>query len=91
MEIMLAAVVVSLFEIGSDRRAAYERSRCIPYPKAPHPLGECAFNFPLHRARGRGDKLAAKLLKGVYLGLRLGTNEMYISTAKGVGDQATEP
>ena len=30
------------------------------------------------------NKLEPKFLKGVFLGLRLGTNELYLSTDKGV-------
>ena len=73
--IVHAGVIVSLFEIGSDRRTAYERSR-------------------LHRTRGRANKLEAKFFSGVYLELRLGTNEMYISSAtvccQSRSDQAKE-
>ena len=76
--IMLAAVMVSLFEIGSDWRTAYERSRDKPHPKELPMFGACVFYFPLDRARG---KLEAKFFDGVYLGLRLGTNEMYIGIA----------
>ena len=55
-----------------------------------------AFHLPLDRARGRENKLEAKFLNGVHLGLRLRTNEMYIGTATSVARAAaikrkTEP
>ena len=76
--------MVTLSAIGSDGRTAHERSRGEPYWKELPIFGDCVFYLPLGRARGIANKLESKLLKGVYLGLRLGTNEMYIGTVTGV-------
>jgi hypothetical protein len=40
--------------------------------------------LPLDRARGKAIKLDAKWLTGVFLGLKLGSNEMYLGTSTGV-------
>ena len=73
--IVRAAVVVSVFEIGSDgedsvREILWQTAR--------------ERDFRLDRTRGRANVLEAKFVNGVYLGLRLGTNEMHISIATGV-------
>ena len=82
--VMHAVLMVTLFVIGSDGRTAYERFRGKPYLKESLIFEECVFHFPLDRTRGRANELEAKFLNGVYLGLRLGTTEMYIGTATGV-------
>ena len=56
---------------GSDGRAAHDRSRGKPYWKELRIFGECEFHLPLDRTRGRASKLEAKLLRGVYLKLRV--------------------
>ena len=77
---MNAAVMVSLFEISSDGRTAHERTRGKKYRRELPIFGECVFYLPMDRARGRLNKLEAKWLSGVYLGLKLSTNELYIGT-----------
>ena len=57
------------------RDPAASRTGWIPYFQ---------FCFPWDRARGRANNLGAKFLNGVFLGLRLGTNEVHIGTATGV-------
>ena len=78
---MRAAVMVSVFEIGSDgedsvREILWQTAR----ERVTH-FRQCVFHFRLDRTRGRANVLEAKFLNGVYLGLRLGTNEVHIGTA----------
>ena len=72
--ITCAGVMVSVFEIGSD-----EEDCVLEILEK-----EWFFYFPLDRTQGGANVLEAKFLSGVYLGLRLGTNEMHIATATGV-------
>ena len=76
--------MVSLCEMGSDGRTAYERSRGKPCRKELPIFCECVFYPPLDRTRGRANKLEAKIIHGMYLGLRFGINEMYIGTVTGL-------
>ena len=88
--------MVSPVDIGSDGRTEYGRSRDKPHRKELPIFGECVFFLSMDRTGGRANKLEAKFLNGVYLALRLGTNELYIGTATGVARAAamkrkTEP
>ncbi len=63
-----AAVMPSLFEVGSDGLTAYERTRGKKYrPELPI-FGVCVYYLPLGRTRGKANNLSAKWLMGVYLG-----------------------
>ena len=66
MVIMHVAVMVSLFEIGSDGRPAYERSRGKPYGKMLRTFGECAcvcsiFRWTEHEAERTSCKRSSSM------------------------------
>ena len=75
--ITCAAVMVSVFEIGSDEE---DSVREILWQTVRETVTHFR-DFRLDRTRGRANVLEAKFLSGVYLGLRLGTNEVHIGTA----------
>ena len=91
---MHAAVTVSLLEIVADGRTAYERSLGKQKRKKRPVFGECGLYLPFDRTRDKTHNLRAKFLNGVYLGLRLKINEMYIGTKTGLcpsrSDQAKD-
>ncbi len=58
--ILHSAVMVSLFEVGSDGRTAYERTRGKRYRQELPIFGKCVYYLPLDRARGKANKLDAK-------------------------------
>ena len=68
--IQCSGLAVSLFEIGSDGRAAYERVRGMRFRRELPPFGETVFYLPTDRKRGRANKLQAKWQKGIYLGIK---------------------
>ena len=79
--ITCAAVMASVFEIGSDGKDSVREILWQTARERDTNFRECVFHFRLDRTRGRANVLEAKFLNGVYLGLRLGTNEMHIGTA----------
>ena len=82
--IQYSGLLVSLFEVGADGRTAYERTRGKKFRRELPPFGEVVFYLPLDRQKGHLNKLQAKWLVGVYLGLRLDTGELYIGLEQGV-------
>ena len=73
-----------MFEVGSDGMTAYERIRGKKYRRELPIFGERIYYLPMDRNRGRANKLSEKWLLGVYLGLKLGSNEVCIGTPTGV-------
>ena len=73
-----------MFQVGSDGRTAYERTRGNKCKRQLPPFGERVFYLPTDRRRGRKNKFEAKWFSGVYIGLQVDSGELYIMTKSGV-------
>ena len=78
-----AGTVATLFEVGADGRTAYQRQRGKRYNQPLAPFGECVHYLPLDRERGKKAKLQPKWKHGIFLGVRVGTGELFIGTSAG--------
>ena len=86
-----AGTVATLFEVGADGRTAYQRQRGKRYNQPLAPFGECVHYLPLDRERGKKAKLRPKWSHGIFLGVRVGTGELFIGTSAGTCQSESNP
>ena len=72
-----AAVLLTLYYPFVDGMSAYQRSRGKAYKRALPRMADRVFFLPLDRERGQKRKLADKWLPGVFLGVKMGMNELF--------------
>ena len=70
-------------DVGVDGKTAYERERGKKFKKELLEFGECVHYLPLKHGP-KLSKLAAKWRDGVFLGVKEGSDEMYVGTDEGV-------
>ena len=80
-----SGTLITLFCVGADGRTAYERSRGKPWKRALPKFGETVLYLPHDRNRGHKNKLEPRYLgPAIYLGVLLGTGEIYVGTPEGI-------
>ena len=83
--IKYSGALYTLFCLGADGRTAYSRSRGKPWKRELPTFAECIMYLPTDRNRGHLNKLEARFRgPGVFLGVMMGTGELFVGTDAGV-------
>ena len=76
-----AGVVLAIGQRGKDGRTGHELRRGKPFRRKIPPFGEKVFYLPVGK---RQSRLTDRWLPGLFLGLKEGSDELYVGTSAGV-------
>ena len=82
--VLFAGYCLTRYEVGSDGRTPYERSKGKRFRTGLPTLGEKVFYRPIRLSTDRMNKSDPKFLEGIFLGCRDDTLEYYIGGPEGV-------